>query len=541
VTVTAPSSYVRYLPRALWADEDPAAPFTTGGMLRIFEKLLTGIDDDAVMVHGDHEHEPVATVIDRLHRLFDPWRSPPDFLDWLASWVALEFSPMWDEYQRRKLLTEIVGFYAERGLKAGLDRYLDLYTVAATRPRITVDDSAKVLVGDPVPGRIAPLSTLVSQGPFIRADGTTAHEGLVRPLCIAAAPDGSLLVGDDGSPGTATAVRPGVWRISGGGAYEFDGKPPIPRPLGPPNWVLAGPVALAVEPGSPWRLYVLDGTPLAAQTALYRLSAPQLDTATPLATVGQLGAVAPVGMAMDPLAAGRLLVLDRGGAGTGLPPRVLSVDVQASAPAPVTATALTGVTYPLSLAVEANGDLLIGDGGAQTGTAAANLVRVDRSNAAAWVATTLLPAANPLVAPTAIVRHDATRLLVLDAGLKPLYPAGASPFIRDVAEPAGVWWVEQAGATPALTPAVEPRRLVFPAGMALDGRTVHICDGGEPAAAGVPIRPWRMSQHEFGVLVHFSSQRPTTLMQRAGIVQSIRELVNAQKPAQTHWTVVSAI
>ena len=39
------SSYVQYLPPVLWAGEDENAPFSLGGMLRIVEKVLTGIND----------------------------------------------------------------------------------------------------------------------------------------------------------------------------------------------------------------------------------------------------------------------------------------------------------------------------------------------------------------------------------------------------------------------------------------------------------------------------------------------------------------
>src|SRR5207253_414204 len=107
----------------------------------------------------------------------------------LASWVALIFPDIWDGYQRRKITAEIVQIYRQRGLKRGLDQYLDLYTVAATRPRLVVDDASKVLAMRPVPGRFAPIHTVVSQLP------------LVAPTCIALAPDGSVLVGDIGPHG----------------------------------------------------------------------------------------------------------------------------------------------------------------------------------------------------------------------------------------------------------------------------------------------------------------------------------------------------
>src|SRR5688572_25997146 len=92
------SSYLRFLPPVLWEREPPAPAFSLGGMLRIFEKILTGLDDAEVIAHDDHEHEPIERVISRLHRLFDHRYAPADSLPWLVSWVALELPELWDDY-----------------------------------------------------------------------------------------------------------------------------------------------------------------------------------------------------------------------------------------------------------------------------------------------------------------------------------------------------------------------------------------------------------------------------------------------------------
>src|SRR6266496_4462918 len=134
---TEKSSYLGYLPPILWEGDAPLL----GAMLRIFEKILTGIDDDQVVQHGDHTHTAIEMVIAQMYQLFDPWRTPPQFLDWLASWVDLQFPvvwdpqqrqyiPRWDEYQRRKAISQIVQIYHRRGLKEGLNQYLNLYTLA---------------------------------------------------------------------------------------------------------------------------------------------------------------------------------------------------------------------------------------------------------------------------------------------------------------------------------------------------------------------------------------------------------------------------
>ena len=330
------SSYLRYLPPVLWEEEPPLPAFSLGAMLRIFEKMLTGIDDSEVVTHNGHRHDAIEAVIARMHHVFSPWSTPPEFLDWLASWVALEFSPLWDDYQRRKITAEILRVYAQRGRKVGLNQYLDLYTVADKRPRITVDNASKVLYTRPQPDRFAPITTLISQGPSIDAD-VLAHEGLVQPLCITHAPDGSLVVGDSGTPVSFVPVVPkGVWLLPPPGRYEFAGAPPKPQRIGPATFKPTFPVAVVADKGAPWQLYVLDNviTLGAAATALYQLTSPAFLAATSLATMSALGTLWPVAMTLDNN--GHLLILDRGvPVPSGLPAAPKLIDVQI---APFTAT-----------------------------------------------------------------------------------------------------------------------------------------------------------------------------------------------------------
>jgi phage tail-like protein len=123
-------------------------------MLCIFEKILTGIPDgipinhitheqdkDGKPVDRTHEHDDFEKTIDELYNIFNPWKTDEDFLPWLASWVALTLQKDWSEYQKRKLISEIVSIYQEHGLKKGLYDYLDIYTTnEEARPRIVIDD-----------------------------------------------------------------------------------------------------------------------------------------------------------------------------------------------------------------------------------------------------------------------------------------------------------------------------------------------------------------------------------------------------------------
>jgi phage tail-like protein len=544
------SSYLRYLPPVLWRDEPAPPEFSLGAMLRIFEKILTGIDDDIAVEHDDHTHEPITAMIGRLHRLFDPWQTPQSFLPWLASWVALEFptlqgQPLWDSYQQRKVTSEIVRIYRLRGLRSGLNEYLDLYAVGQTRPRVALDDGGRLLVATPRQGALASLAALVSQGPVV--SGTTVlAEGLVRPWCVAPAPDGGLFVGDTGVPvSVPLPLRSRVWRISATGHYDLAGSPPRPQPLAPDTLPLSQVVALAVRPargGHPETLYILD-----RPGKLYALPAPYLATPATLVTSLAVGNTTlwPTAMGVD--TNGDLLILDRGdGPGTPNPPKVITVDPD---PLTVTRTSLTEVIEPLSLLVRPNGSLIVGDGRQQEPTGPvqfpANLILVDRS-AATWVETMLLPPANPLVAPTAVVQADQTRVYVLDAGLKPFAPPITDPFVLSVAEPARVYAVDLSTSPAMLTAVTEPGHLVFPTGMAASNGRLAICDPGQPEVAGLTPVWSRLLPYRFSVVVHFAEDRlpadpdARTTVQRQ-VVGNIRTIVDQQKPAHTLWNLVTAI
>jgi phage tail-like protein len=533
------STYVRYLPPVLW-EKEPAPPaFSLGAMLRIFEKILTGIDDGVPISSGGNTYQPISAIIDRIPRLFDPYLTPAGFLPWLAGWLDLQVSPLWDEYQTRKVIAGIVQVYRKRGLKSGMIDYLDLYTVAATRPRIAIDNGSKVLFSQPQPRQAAPISTLVSQGPFIRSDDSVAFSGLFQPSCIALAPDGSLFVGDFGAPGNAPfTINSRVWHLSATGQYDLSGEPPQPASIGPPfpNWPLIAAAAIAVIDSSPWELYVLDET-----TTLYRLLGPTFAAATNLMSVGKW----PVAMAVDNN--GDILILDRGQPpGQPAAPTVISVTTKSLV---VTPHALKVVVEPLSLLVLPGGDLVIGDGGVQkpvaVGDYPGNLVQVDRTNPLNWVETVLLPVPpngpNPLVAPTAVVSPDASRLLVLDVGLKPFVPDPGTPFTSDVAEPAAVWRVDLTTLPPTVTLASETGYLVYPRGMVLSNGTLYICDPGMPQIAGIGPPLSRVLPHRFSVILHFGKQRLPSKQDQEKIRGGIGDILAEQKGAQTLWNIVTEI
>jgi phage tail-like protein len=71
---------------------------------------------------------PLEDRIASAHLLTDPERTPPEALEWLASWIGLTFDPVYPEHRRRALLQATPELYRSRGTLRGLLRALETAT-----------------------------------------------------------------------------------------------------------------------------------------------------------------------------------------------------------------------------------------------------------------------------------------------------------------------------------------------------------------------------------------------------------------------------
>lgn len=90
--------------------------------------------------------------LDHLHELFDPRTTDPDFLPWLASWLALVVSPDWTELQSRKMLLAAARLFPYRGTARAIAEFVRIYTGAD----VHVEENAWPFAGF----RIGPHSTI---------------------------------------------------------------------------------------------------------------------------------------------------------------------------------------------------------------------------------------------------------------------------------------------------------------------------------------------------------------------------------------------
>lgn len=528
------SNYTNYLPPVLWSREHESGQFLAR-MLRIFEKILTGIPD------GLQPDLSLEQKIDQLTQLCDPWRTTVEALPWLAAWVGLSLQPDWSEYQQRRLIAEAASIYQRQGTREVLLRLLTLSTVLQARPRITIDDNIALWRGNVAENGAVALSALAQTSPIIAMRQDTAvllMAPLLHPSAIVVDRDNSYLIADRGDTTFNAVLKPAIWRVSRTGQIEYragsTGIPmPVPLYAGPQ---LQQPVALVVAgPAESQHCYILDaGSPSeeGRVIAIYRVGlAGGGNTLTPvLSSATRPGwAVYPIAMALTN--EGRFVVLDRGVRSDE--PAQTRVIIVRESPLEVQTQVLTSIEEPTALHISADDQIVIADAKRQNTRVAADLVQFNPQQG--WTPIYLLkdlPAGrqNPLVAPRAVVAERAQTLLICDAGVRSGFVEG-DPTYRVMARPPAIYRVELAApGGPAITPVGGHTTLVEPTGMALDQNgALLVIDRGGLRQAG-PARRWRAQPHEFGVTVLFSQEHELTLARRNQVRQAIVDILAAQQP-----------
>lgn len=496
------------------------------------------ITDGVTIQKDNHVYGSLEPTIDKLDHLFNPWRTRPDFLPWLASWLSLTLPRDWDEYQRRKITSEIVAVYQLRGFKKGLHTFLDIFAVTEARPRITIDDGDAVF-------RIA-----LQEGVAETVHAVASGPPLLHPIAMAIDAGGNYIVADQGDEGLSPPAGSGpiaasLWRLSATGGLEFTSDPlPALEPIhqGSPLFTPTGVVVestgafVVVETGPP----VPPSSP--AVSGIYRFAPPNFTPTVVIdnqpMTVPKLPAIYPVDLVR--IADGHFAVLDRG-ARLPNPASPQIILFQEGAPPTMTMHPLSNVSEPTSFVRNNDGNFLIADAGLgppapgePTGTLLpADVYLVDISSATPTETSllgTLPPTRNPLVFPTALVLKDANHILVSDNGAKP-----PGRFAR-LAEPAGLFRIPLPPAAPRVDPVTQDRNFVRPSALALDATgAVIMLDQGE-SQDQTPTRSWRSLQNEFGVIVYFSEMRPIGVVEKKKLLTSISRIIDTEKPAHTNWT-----
>jgi phage tail-like protein len=527
------SSYLRYLPPVLWSREGDPQQFL-GRMLRIFEKLLTGIDDGVALARGDGEDQPFEQIIDALPWLFDAWRTPTAQLPRLAMAVGLALEQGWSEYQQRRMIAAAVAIGQQRGLKQGLLAYLDAYSAPHGQPRIVVDEGEAIFRAHLDDDGMAHVVAIAHTHTVVV--GNKSVTPLLSPVALVVERDGAIVVLDQGD--SSFDIVPSLWRLSASGEVAYHSTPataaPLPQPLysGAP---LNSPEAIALD--AQGDCYLADSDIARSSATIYRLeTSPAGNKLTPIiSTQTRPGwAVRPLDMTFDSV--GKLVVLDRGLHTSGDPPfgpaqpRIVVIGLN---PLSVEERPLPNIVEPTALAIDSQGRWIVADAGSQDSTGPASLVRIDPQNG--WAQTLLLadvaPERNPLLFPTGLAFESPHSLLVSDTGVRWGY--SDDPTERTVAEPPAIYRVDLTQVPPVISRVTSDRRLVSPTRMAFDqDGALLVADRGEAIRSGY-LHSWRIGAHEFGVVVLFSQQRHTPIGQRNQLRQAIGRIIAEQCPAHT--------
>jgi phage tail-like protein len=139
------SALLNRLP-AIYGDD----PFLAG-FLAPFEQILLGPTSDG---------SSLSEIVSGLSAYLDPMQAPAEFLGWLSGWVALNLRSDLSEAQSRNFIANAVPLYRLRGTKAGLEKFLFIYTGLA--PTITEPAASTFQIG--VHSTVG-LDTYLSGGP----------------------------------------------------------------------------------------------------------------------------------------------------------------------------------------------------------------------------------------------------------------------------------------------------------------------------------------------------------------------------------------
>jgi len=150
--------------------------------------LCAGLDD----VLG-----PVPVTLDCLDAYFDPWLTPGDFLEWLASWVGLSLDQNWSDAQRRELVARSAELYRWQGTARGIVEQVRLYVGAEPEVR-----ESGAVAWSAQPDGALPGSAVAHLEVTVRAPSDTDVDQARVEAIVAAAKPAHV-------PHTVTVVRQG--------------------------------------------------------------------------------------------------------------------------------------------------------------------------------------------------------------------------------------------------------------------------------------------------------------------------------------------
>lgn len=104
------------------------------------------------MAAFDEALAPIFVTLDNLPWYFDPWLTPADFLEWLASWFGIALDESWSIDRRRELVAKAFDFYRMRGTPSGLKAQIETLTGGSVELHETGGVVTSTTAGAQLPG-----------------------------------------------------------------------------------------------------------------------------------------------------------------------------------------------------------------------------------------------------------------------------------------------------------------------------------------------------------------------------------------------------
>lgn len=123
-------SYLRYLPAVY--RQDPVSSEFLERFLSMFETIFGGLE----------------ATTERIPEVFDPDRTPADFLDWLAGWLDLAVEEEWPEEVKRRLIANAAPLYQRKGTPGGLADFIEIVTQVRPVIREAFETERPLVLGD---------------------------------------------------------------------------------------------------------------------------------------------------------------------------------------------------------------------------------------------------------------------------------------------------------------------------------------------------------------------------------------------------------
>lgn len=178
---------------------------------------------------------PVFATLDCFDSYLNFQLAPPDFLDWLASWVGVDIDETWSQERRRNLLQQAAVLYRIRGTAPGLAAHLRLYTGAGPEIEDSGGCSWSQTADTPLPGSASPHLTVrlhVEEGAGVRRGTVSriidasrpAHVPFTLELTVGGSSVEAPVEPDAG--GAAAADAPGAVDLPGSDRIELAAQGP---------------------------------------------------------------------------------------------------------------------------------------------------------------------------------------------------------------------------------------------------------------------------------------------------------------------------